>query len=45
MRHKQDKYNCFMMEVLSRQEESHWINDFGICRIKEEKAHDVGLIL
>lgn len=42
-KHKQDKDNCFQTEVLSRQEESHRMNDFGTCQMKEEKAHDVGL--
>lgn len=43
MKHKQGKDNCFQMEVSSRKEESHRMNDFGTCQMKEEKAHDVGL--
>lgn len=45
MKHKQDKDNCFQMEVLCRREESYRMNDFDVCKMKKEKAHDVALTL
>lgn len=45
MKHEQDNYNCFQIEVLSREEESYRMKNFGTCQMKEGKAHNVGLTL